>query len=576
MAIVWLLTSNLPVLDSLQQSLRQNSPNLMLIAGCAAGMGVIQLLGRNRKSKITTGRFGGGTEKRKARAIARRQRRRGDRKPKQPTQASVTVGSVHLPNLQQGVIVCGAPGSGKTYGIIDPAIRDAIRQGLPIVVYDFKGSQVEDHAAYASAHGYNVNIFAPGFPYSSVCNPLDFLRDPTDSLMASQLAEVIAKNTRRGSRNEDSFFADAGASLFEAVILLAKATDNADLFMANKILNLDGLPARIRQVATSKQYSIWTMESFAQLLASEDADKQLAGIIAFAQKSFKRFVAKDLISSFCGKTTIPLDLTGKQLLFLQVDIQKRDMVAPLLAAILHLLITRNFSKPRTEPLVVALDELPTLHLDDLPKWINEFRSYGFCPILGYQNFAQIQNTYGREMSKAIFAACATKVFFNPGDQETAEQFSRYLGESEVKLQTKSRSHGKQRSTSYSEQYQKRPLMTADQFLKLGQGECIVINPAYKSRGESSIPVRVKIKIPRKDEQIQKRSRAVWKKKLRPWMEQRHAKTWMNDRQLDDELQIRASNAERLFPKPDKPNSGKNGAEAAQSPVVTKKQSFEVI
>jgi type IV secretion system protein VirD4 len=77
------------------------------------------------------------------------------------------------------------------------------------------------------------------------------------------------------------------------------------------------------------------------------------------------------------------------------------------------------TKPRHEPLVVSLDELPTLHLDDLPKWINEFRSYGFCAILGYQNFAQLQHTYGKELSRAIFAACGTKVFFNPRDDETA-------------------------------------------------------------------------------------------------------------------------------------------------------------
>jgi len=33
--------------------------------------------------------------------------------------------------------VAGAPDSGKTYSIIDPAIRSAIAQGFPIVVYDF-------------------------------------------------------------------------------------------------------------------------------------------------------------------------------------------------------------------------------------------------------------------------------------------------------------------------------------------------------------------------------------------------------------------------------------------------------
>jgi type IV secretion system protein VirD4 len=137
---------------------------------------------------------------------------------------------------------------------------------------------------------------------------------------------------------------------------------------------------------------VWTLESFSQLLSSEEAEKQVAGIVATAQRTFDRFIGKDLIASFVGDTTIPLDMVGKRILFLQVDTQKRDIVAPLIAAILHLIVTRNFASPRKEPLIVSLDELPTLHLDDLPKWINEFRSYGFCPILGYQNFAQLQYT----------------------------------------------------------------------------------------------------------------------------------------------------------------------------------------
>jgi Rad3-related DNA helicase len=29
-------------------------------------------------------------------------------------------------------------GSGKTYGVIDPAIRSAINQGFPIILYDYK------------------------------------------------------------------------------------------------------------------------------------------------------------------------------------------------------------------------------------------------------------------------------------------------------------------------------------------------------------------------------------------------------------------------------------------------------
>jgi type IV secretion system protein VirD4 len=474
--------------------------------------------------------------------IARQQRQ-------QPHKVTLKAGNVHISHAQQSVTVTGAPDSGKTFSIIDPAIRSAITQGFPILVYDFKGSQIEAHAAWAAAQGYEVAVFAPGQPYTGVCNPLDFLVDETDSLMAAQLAQVLQKNTQReGAYRDNDFFTSAGTNLVEAVMLLAKMTPYPDLLMASKLLNLPDLPARIRIAGKEGRIPSWTMESFSQLLASEGADKQIAGIIATAQRTFKTFIGKQLVSSFCGKTTIPLELKEKQILFLQVDIQKRDTVSPLLAAVLHLIVTHNFARPRNIPLIVALDELPTLYLPELPKWINEFRSYGFVALLGYQNFAQLQHIYGRELSRALFAACGTKVFFNPKDRETATEFSGYLGEKEVRLHTRSRSHGRHGGSSYSEQYQKMPLLTPDQILKLDQGECVFINPAYKGGHESSIPLRLKVKITQQDVQTQDRSTELWhslvRNRLIQQMVEQHTAL-----DLNQENEIRKEIAERLFPLP---------------------------
>jgi type IV secretion system protein VirD4 len=314
-----------------------------------------------KRGKISTGRFGGWSEKRSAGRIAAQQRRQ-----RQHNRVTLKVGALNLTQAQQGSAICGAPGSGKTFGIIDPAIRDAIRQGFPILLYDFKGSQIEAHAAYAARMGYNVQVFAPGFEYTGVCNPLDLVRDASDSVMAGQLAEVIYQNTSRSkTSHENDFFTYAGQKLVEAVILLAKHTDYPDLLMAKKILNLSSLPTRIRLAAQTGNIPNWTLESFSQLISSEEAEKQVAGIIATAQRTFDRFISRELMPSFVGKTTIPLDLTGKQILFLQADIQRREMVAPLLASVLHLIITRNFAKARKEPLVLSLDELPTLRLEGL-------------------------------------------------------------------------------------------------------------------------------------------------------------------------------------------------------------------
>lgn len=523
------------------QALMKSGMGFLLLGLCLFAISMNFL--NSKKGKIATGRLGGRPEKRVASRIATQQRHQ-----RKHNRVTLRASSLEVPEMQQGIAVCGAPNSGKTYSIIDPMIRDAIAQGFAIVVYDFKGAQIEAHAAYAAAQGYSIHVFAPGFPYTGVCNPLDFVRDASDSLMAGQLAEVIYKNTRRGSSaSENDFFSSAGQKLVEAVMLLAKTTLYPDLLMAKKILNLPNLPTRIRLAAEADRIPTWTLESFSQLLSSEDAEKQVAGIVATAQRTFDKFIGKDLIASFVGDTTIPLDLAGRQILFLQVDTQKRDVVAPLLAAILHLIIARNFAHPRKEPLVVSLDELPTLHLEGLPKWINEFRSYGLCAILGYQNFAQLQHTYGRELSKAIFAACGTKVFFNPREDETAALVSRYLGEKEVRLHTRSRSYGMQNSTSRNEQYQKVPLLTVDEILKLDQGECVFINPAYKGQGEASVPLKLKLKIPKRENELQQASEQLWRETVRDRLTARMATLQITEAELDAEAEKRQQIAESQFP-----------------------------
>ncbi|MEO1396239.1 MAG: TraM recognition domain-containing protein [Cyanobacteria bacterium J06634_5] len=515
-----------------------------LLLGGGILLGGSWLLGAGRKGKISTGRFAGQSERRQAWLTAKRQR-----KQRRTAKVSLKAGNVDIPQAQQSLVIAGAPDSGKTYSIIDPAIRSAIEQGFPLVIYDFKGSQLETHAAWAAAQGYQVDIFAPGQPYTSVCNLLDFLRDETDSLMASQLAYVLQKNAQRDSGyKENDFFSSAGTTLVEAVMLLAKLTPYPDLLMAGKILSLSELPSRLRVAGESGWIPIWTMESLNQILSSEGAEKQIAGIVATAQRTLKSFTGKSLVDSFCGKTSVPLALTGKQVLFLQADIQKRDAVSPLLAAVLHLIISHNFSKARKEPLVIALDELPTLYLPDLPKWINEFRSNGFVALLGYQNFAQLQHIYGRELSKALFAACGTKVFFNPKDRETAQEFSSYLGEKEVRYHTRSRTHGRHGSSSRSEHYQKVPLLTSDQILKLDQGECVFINPAYRGGGEASVPLRLKVKISKREDSTQARSEALWHSNVREGLTQR-AVSQRTLIDLDQENEVRKEMAERLFPLP---------------------------
>ncbi|MEO0409084.1 MAG: type IV secretion system DNA-binding domain-containing protein [Cyanobacteria bacterium P01_A01_bin.135] len=491
------------------------SRNGLVLLGCLVLVVVLALMGDRKRGKLATARFGGGKEKGAARKRAMKQIQQRRRnavslyigKPARKREAR----SLYLPDLQRGVAVCGGPGSGKTFSVIDPLIRSALDQRFPVVLYDFKyPTQSARHAAYAARLGYEVHVFAPGFPESGVCNPIDFLRSESDAEMARQIATVLNKNFRLMTQSsEDGFFAAAGDQLTEALLMLAKSTSCPDIMTAQAVLGLTNLGNRI---AAAEGMNSWIRVSFNQLIGVKDAEKTASGIVGSASETFTRFMKEGVLGAFCGQTSIPLDLEGKQLLILGMDRERRDVVGPLVATVLHMIITRNVARKRQDPLIIAIDELPTLYLPTLVQWLNENREDGLALTVGFQNLVQLEKTYGRELARAILGACATKAIFNPQEYEAARMFSDFLGDEEIRYKQKSRNRGGGKtSTTISEQDRTRKLFEPSQFLRLPLGKCVLINPGFTSRGEAAIPIQQRIKIPKVDIQAAEDSEALWGK-----------------------------------------------------------------
>jgi type IV secretory pathway TraG/TraD family ATPase VirD4 len=405
--------------------------------------------------------------------------------------------TIFIPDGQRGTTVCGAPGSGKTFSVIDPMVRSVIDQGFPICLYDFKfpGGQAEIHAAYAKSKGYDVRIFAPGFEGTESCNLLDFLKSPDDSETAGQIAKVLNSNfsLNGGKGSEDPFFQLSGDQLIKAVLQLAKLSEYPDLLTCQKILALD--PSELIDRVKAAEISSWVKVSWDQFMSMRESEKTAASVAAIASLMFTNFVSPDILPCLCGKSTIPLDLEGKKMIIFGMDQNRRDIVGPILATVLHMIVVRNVAKKRTDPLAVFLDELPTLALPNLVNWLNESRSAGFCGVLGYQNMTQLEKAYGKENSRAILSGCNTKFIFNPGEYESAKYFSDYLGDEEVVYRQKSRSTSKDGgSTSFSEQDKTKKLFSPEEMLKLPAGQCIFINPAYANQKEASIPMKLKVNV----------------------------------------------------------------------------------
>ena len=431
--------------------------------------------------------------------------------------------TIYLTDASRGTAILGGAGTGKTFGGIDPMAQSAVDQGIPIILYDVKyPTQSKRIAAYAAKHGYKVRIFAPGFLESDNCNILDFIEDETDKIGASQIGKTIIKNasSTKGGKG-DPFFDDAAESFTAGIFLIVKAIPRmlaesfpskyrdangepnelaqsyADVITCQSLLSLPDLAERLSQAKENQQIDTFAGIAISQVLSVKDSEKTVAGILGTTQKTFMKFIERKFVNTFTGKTNIPLELDNKELLIFGMDRNNRDVVAPLLSAIIDMIVSRNVMRPvpRKKPLACFFDEVVTLYLPRLQNWLAENREDGFVGVLGYQNQGQMIQMYGKEAADIIFGNCGTKIIFNPQEIASAELISKMLGDEQIKYSTKSSSTSKGGgSKSQNQNLSKKQLLEPAQLMKLGKGKAIFINPNFKNRKESYVPFKTQIKV----------------------------------------------------------------------------------
>ncbi len=416
--------------------------------------------------------------------------------------------TIYLPDMARGTSVIGGSGTGKSESVIKPTLRAAIAQGLPTVLLDTDYPGLSSTIApLAEAAGYSVHIFAPGYPESGVCNVLDFVHDQRDATGASQIAKTLYKNFQMGSKNEDMFFKVSGELATEASLLLAKALTHADILTAFTILKDEDMIDRVRGVG---KIDPWLDLAFGQLLSTAKSEKTVDSIRGTAALLFGQLMRPDILPALIGETTIPLSITGKTLLIFGVKQDIRLVVSPLIAAIIHAIVTRNVLPGRTEPMFLSLDEMPAMYFPEISEWLSEKRKYGLCTQIGYQSIGQLKKTYGPELADVIFTNTATKFFFNPQSIESAKIFSETLGEEDVVYKTRNRSYGKHRSRSRTEHRTKKRLLSPDEFMSLDAGCCVLLSPGYGSKHKRFVPVKFDpIRITGKEAAIQAASEDAW-------------------------------------------------------------------
>ncbi len=129
---------------------------------------------------------------------------------------------------------------------------------------------------------------------------------------------------------------------------------------------------------------------------------------------------------------------------------------------------------------MTLDEFPAIgRIPILAEASGFLPGYNVRTLLIMQTPAQLRQVYGEDGSRTLLKTLAGRIYFQPKDMDDAEEISRELGFTTVKVKTHSKpvwglsngKTGRQRSVSVSEQ--KRPLMLPQEVRSLGKAREIV-------------------------------------------------------------------------------------------------------
>lgn len=337
--------------------------------------------------------------------------------------------------LEQGTLLLGETGSGKTY-CLKHIVRD-IRKNLPgnfsmVVVQaksDFDDCVVEGD--YILEQGINSkqsvhwNLFR------------DILKDGyEDRMVELNTREFVAHLFWDKKDQKEQFFADGARELLYCIIVSYIKEAKTNLHARKKLSN-KGLRDFFLQ---------YDVEDYKKLLEKSEEPGVLKMILGEQADNLQALgvygelvttVLNSMVDIFAteGDFSIREFVNEKKgrALFINYDPGYKDSQVKIYSSIIKLVLKEALAQNTSEGNVVLVcDELPAMGKTDIAEAVNLGRAKGLISILGVQSIAQLYSIYGEYDGKKLIAGMCTKFYFRPNDlltrQYMIEDFGKVIAE----------------------------------------------------------------------------------------------------------------------------------------------------
>jgi hypothetical protein len=369
-------------------------------------------------------------------------------------------GWINLVNPFRGSMVIGTPGSGKSYSVVLPFIKQHLDKGFAMCVYDFKFPDLSkvayNHFLKAKkrkrlpgkAAFYIINF--DDITRSYRCNPLapEFLESPIDAFESSRT--VLYNLNREWIRKQGEFFSESAVSFFAAVIWFLKRYQNGaycTLPHAIELLQLDY--DDLFEVLSQEKDVVNIINPFINA-HQRGAHEQLEGQLGSLKIAISKIISKE-IYWICSGNDFTLDINNpKQPKVL--CLANNPLRIEMYGAVLSLYITRMLkviNRKGQHKSSLIFDELPTIYFRGLDTLIATARSNLISTLLGVQTIDQLIRDYGKEQANAILTNIGN-IFAGQSVGETARFIQNRMGKILQERQSININRNSQ-STSFSTQ-----------------------------------------------------------------------------------------------------------------------------
>lgn len=387
-------------------------------------------------------------------------------------------GWINITNIFRALLVIGVPGSGKTFGIINPAIRQLIAKEFCACIYDYKHpdlgliayhhyrlAQARGKCARHSFHVINLN----DLEHSRRINPWrpEYL---TTLAEASESAEALVEALKKGDKSggADQFFTQSAINFLAACIYFFARHEKGRYSSFPHVLSfLNCTYEDIFNTLFSVPELVPLLSPFKTAFHTK-AFNQLEGQIGTLKIFISRLATKETYWVFSGDD-FDLKISSKAnpaIMVLANDPSTQSINSACYSVIVNRLCKLMNSKGNL-PSAIIVDEVPTLYIHKIENLIAVARSNKVGIILGLQELPQFRQQYGKDTAATITSVIGNVLSGAARNKETLDWLERLFGK--VKQQSESVSIDRNKtSVSISEKLE--PLVPAGKIASLKTGE----------------------------------------------------------------------------------------------------------